>query len=67
MWFDTQATAQPAYGDWERYYDLDYSTNLAAPWMVVPGYVDIHGDGSTIVHTNLTGSNLSYRVRARLR
>ena len=67
VWFDTVPTVQPDYGGMQRYYDLDYNTNLFSPWTPVDTYTNILGNCATIIHTNTTDSNAFYRVRTGLR
>jgi alpha-tubulin suppressor-like RCC1 family protein len=46
----------------QRYYALQFSTDLTQPWQTIPGWTNIQGQGQILTYTNTQGaSNVFYR------
>ena len=57
----------PGYDGVERYYDLEWSSNvLLANWPPVAGFSNILGRGQLVQHTNSGPGQAYFRGRARL-
>jgi len=66
--YNTVAADGAGYKGVDRYYDLQDCSDLTpGPWQPVPGYTNVVGDGSPVLHTNTAGDPVrSYRVKAWL-
>jgi hypothetical protein len=60
--------ADSAYGGMQRYYTLEFCTNLLeGAWSVIPGFMDIPGLGQTITYTNAPAGTRFLRATTTLR
>ena len=66
--FTALAASGPGYEDRERYYDLEYSSNLVSgSWLPVAGCTNILGQDHIVTYTNGHRRSAVYRARAELR
>jgi len=66
--FTARSASGAGYEDLERYYDLEYRSNLVSgSWLPVAGCTNILGQDHTVTHTNTHTSATLYRARAELR
>ena len=66
--FTARSASGAGYEDLERYYDLEYRSNLVSgSWLPVAGCTNILGQDHTVTHTNTHTSATFYRARAELR
>ncbi|MBN1669898.1 MAG: PQQ-binding-like beta-propeller repeat protein [Kiritimatiellae bacterium] len=66
--FPTILATDPDYAGYDRYYALEYRTNLVGDaWLGVSGYTSIEGLGQTVVYTNAAGNTpFFYRCKVWL-
>jgi hypothetical protein len=65
--FNANAASGTGYTGLVRWFDLLFSTNLAAGvWSGVPGYTDIAGSNQLVTHTNRLDTCAFYKLQIRL-
>jgi len=66
--FTALAASGPGYEGFERYYELEYASNLVSGyWFAVAGRTNILGQDQIVTYTNAQTRTTSYRARAELR